>query len=68
MVGLQTDVKPWLTIMDVFMMTSQFEGLPIALLEAMSMECAILTTDAGGIKQVIRNDEMGLMVKLYRFT
>jgi glycosyltransferase involved in cell wall biosynthesis len=37
--------------MDIFMMTSEFEGLPVALLEAMSMECAVVCTDAGGIKR-----------------
>jgi len=63
MPGLQSNVKPWYSAMDIFMMTSEFEGLPIALLEAMSMECAIVTTDAGGIKQVIRdNKEEGIVV------
>ena len=60
--GLQTDVKPWYHLMDIFMMTSVFEGLPIALLEAMSMECAIITTNAGGIKEVVRNEMDGLVV------
>src|SRR5690606_13019958 len=46
--------------MDIFMMSSSFEGLPIALLEAMSMECAVVATNAGGIKEVIRNTEDGL--------
>lgn len=58
--GLKTDVKPYFSTMDIFMMSSSFEGLPIALLEAMSMECAIVSTDAGGIKEVIRNGEDGL--------
>ena len=62
--GLQTEVKPYYTAMDVFMMCSSFEGLPIALLEAMSMECAIVTTDAGGIKEVIRNEEDGQTVEV----
>lgn len=57
--GLQTDVIPWLSAMDIFMMTSEFEGLPIALLEAMSMKCAIVSTAAGGIKEVIRDGEDG---------
>jgi glycosyltransferase involved in cell wall biosynthesis len=48
--------------MDIFMMTSEFEGLPIALLEAMSMECAVATTNAGGVKEVIQKDISGLMV------
>lgn len=62
LVGLQTNTKPYFEAMDVFMMTSSFEGLPIALLEAMSMECAIVTTNAGGIKEVIRDKIDG---KLY---
>ena len=59
--GLQTDVMPWLSAMDIFMMTSEFEGLPIALLEAMSMETAVVCTDAGGIKELIRNREDGFL-------
>ena len=58
--GLKTDVKPYFEAMDIFMMSSSFEGLPIALLEAMSMECAVVSTDAGGIKEVIRNGKDGL--------
>jgi glycosyltransferase involved in cell wall biosynthesis len=60
--GLQTNVKPYYEAMDVFMMSSSFEGLPIALLEAMSMGCAIVSTDAGGIKEVIQNNENGILV------
>lgn len=60
--GLQTEVKPYYEAMNSFMMCSSFEGLPIALLEAMSMECAIITTDAGGIKEVIRNEQDGVVV------
>ncbi|RYG28092.1 MAG: glycosyltransferase, partial [Chitinophagaceae bacterium] len=60
--GLQTEVRPWYSAMDIFMMSSVFEGLPIAMLEAMSMQCAIVTTDAGGIKEVIRNEKDGLLV------
>lgn len=58
--GLQTEVKPYFEAMDIFMMSSQFEGLPIALLEAMSMECAVVATDAGGIKEVVQNGKNGL--------
>ena len=58
--GLQTEVRPYFEAMDIFMMSSSFEGLPIALLEAMSMECAVVSTNAGGIKEVIRKDKDGL--------
>ena len=62
--GLKTDVKPYFSAMDIFMMSSSFEGLPIALLEAMSMECAIVSTNAGGIKEVIRDKQDGLICKV----
>ncbi len=62
--GLKTDVKPYFSAMDIFMMSSSFEGLPIALLEAMSMECAIVSTNAGGIKEVIRDKQDGLTCKV----
>jgi len=64
MAGLQTEVRPWLNAIDVFMMTSVFEGLPIALLEAMSMECAIVATDAGGIREVVEQGESGYLVSV----
>jgi glycosyltransferase involved in cell wall biosynthesis len=60
--GIQTNVKPYYEAMDIFMMSSSFEGLPVALLEAMSMSCAIVSTDAGGIKEVLLNNENGIMV------
>ena len=62
MSGLQTNTKEWYAVMDVFMMTSEFEGLPIALLEAMSMACAIVSTDAGGVKEVLEHEKSGLIV------
>ena len=61
MPGLETEVRPYLAALDVYMMTSIFEGLPIALLEAMAMECPIISTDAGGIKEVIRDKEDGFL-------
>jgi glycosyltransferase involved in cell wall biosynthesis len=61
MPGLQTEVREFLAAFDIFMMTSKFEGLPIALLEAMSMGCAIVSTDAGGIGEVVRHEKEGLV-------
>ena len=59
--GLQTNTVGFLSAMDIFMMSSQFEGLPIALLEAMSTGCAIVSTKAGGVVEAIRNNRDGLL-------
>ena len=60
--GLQTETRPYFTAMDIFMMSSEFEGLPIALLEAMSMNCVPACTTAGGIPEVIKDGENGVLV------
>ena len=59
--GLQTDTVSFFSTMDIFMMSSSFEGLPVALLEAMSMNCAVVSTKAGGVVEVIRDKEEGLL-------
>ncbi len=60
--GLQTETRPYFAAMDIFMMSSAFEGLPIALLEAMSMNCVPACTAAGGIPEVITDGENGVLV------
>lgn len=61
MPGLKTNSSYWYKSFDIFLMSSAFEGLPLALLEAMSSSCAIVTTNAGGVKEVIRQEEDGLI-------
>jgi glycosyltransferase involved in cell wall biosynthesis len=57
--GIQTNAVDWYSAIDIFMMTSEFEGLPLSLLEAMSCECAVVATNAGGIKEVLANGVNG---------
>jgi glycosyltransferase involved in cell wall biosynthesis len=38
--------------MDIFLLTSDFEGLPLALMEAMSCGCVPVVSNVGGIKQL----------------
>jgi glycosyltransferase involved in cell wall biosynthesis len=60
--GLREDVRPILALMDVFMMSSIFEGLPVALLEAMAMQCPVVATAVGGIPEVVEHERTGLLV------
>jgi len=47
---------------DIFVMSSIKEGLPYILLEAMAAELPIVVTEAGGMPEIIKNHENGLMV------
>lgn len=60
--GLQSETRPYLQAIDIFMMCSEFEGLPIALLEAMSMGCMPACTAAGGIPELVKDKVNGILV------
>lgn len=47
---------------NVFLLPSFFEGLPMALLESMSFGLVPVTTNAGSIKYVIKNEINGIIV------
>jgi glycosyltransferase involved in cell wall biosynthesis len=48
---------------DVFVLPSYNEGLPMALLEAMSWGLPVITTPVGGIPELVIPDQNGLLVK-----
>ncbi|MBI3927724.1 MAG: glycosyltransferase [Armatimonadetes bacterium] len=60
--GLQEDVRPYYDCFDVFLMTSKFEGLPVALLEAMAMKKAVVASPVGGTPEVIEDGSSGVLV------
>lgn len=60
-IGERRNVGDYLACADYFILSSSYEGLPLTLLEAMSMGCVPVCTPAGGIKNVIRNGENGFI-------
>lgn len=60
--GTRNDVERLLPSFDVFVMSSRYEGLPIALLEAMSTGIAPVATRVGGIPEVVLDGENGRLV------
>lgn len=66
-VGVQKQVIPYLSIMDVYLSTSEFEGLPIAMLEAMSCEVPVVATRAGGIGEVVQHGVQGFLSEVEEY-
>ena len=58
--GERLDVDRFFSAADVFTMSSVSEGLPMSLLQAMSVGLPALVTNVGGMAEVVRNAHCGL--------
>ena len=60
--GMRDDVYELLAGFDIFALSSRYEGLPIALLEAMATGVACVATSVGGVPEVIVDGREGRLV------
>lgn len=60
--GHQERVVDYLSAMDVFVLPSLSEGIPMALLEALAIARPVVATRVGGIPEVIEHGVNGLLV------
>jgi L-malate glycosyltransferase len=61
MPGFRPDGRRVMALMDIFLMTSEFEGLPMALLEALVLAKPVVATAVGGIPEVVKNGDEGFL-------
>jgi glycosyltransferase involved in cell wall biosynthesis len=61
--GQRKDIPELLMAMDIFVLPSIKEGLPIALLEAMAAKRPVIATRVGAISKVIENKDIGILVE-----
>lgn len=59
--GVQTDVLSYYKTADLFLLTSNFEGYGMALVEAAAADCPIVTTDVGVAQDILHNGEARFM-------
>lgn len=60
--GWRGDLEKIYGATDVFVLTSRNEGTPVALIEAMASGVASVSTDVGGVRNVITNPSEGAVV------
>ncbi len=62
LLGWRDNVPEVLSAIDVFVLTSLWEGLPISVLEAFVSRKPVVATDTGGIREVVSENKTGFLV------
>lgn len=60
------DIGTFNSAMDIICLTSKNEGTPVSLIEAQAAEIPVVTTDVGGVRDIIIEGETGHVVPLER--
>jgi len=60
--GSRDDVPRLLSAMDVFVLPSINEALPIVILEAMAAGLPVVATEVGGVPEIVEHGKTGLLV------
>lgn len=61
LLGFRDDIPELLRGADVFLLTSRYEGISVALLESMRAGLPVIATRVGGIPETVRDGETGLL-------
>jgi glycosyltransferase involved in cell wall biosynthesis len=61
-VGESMNVSEELKKIDLFLMPSLYEGLPLSVLEAMASGCVIVASCVGGLKDLIEDEKNGYLI------
>lgn len=62
LLGYRSDATRVMSGFDVFCLASRHEGLPIALMEAIALGLPVVTTDVGGIRELVVDGAEALIV------
>jgi len=61
--GERRDIKDILHACDIFLLTSVYEGIPNAILEAQACNVPVVATDVGGVSEIIEDNHNGVLCK-----
>ena len=60
--GIRQDIPAVMSALDILVLSSKWEGLPVTLLEGMAARRPIVSTAVGGVPNVTANGEAALLV------
>lgn len=60
--GLREDAREIIAAADLFVLSSQFEGMPISVLESMGTHTPVISTRVGGLPEMIVDGKEGTLV------
>ncbi len=63
LLGFRRDIPEIMKCLDVFVLTSLWEGLPRVILQSMAAGVPVVATDVDGSSEVVRNGVNGFLVK-----
>ncbi len=62
--GSQSNVYPFLNDADIFLLPSNYEGMPMTIIEAMGTGLPIVASKVGGVPDMITDRESGLLTSI----
>lgn len=63
LVGFTDNPYKWINMADIYVMSSEYEGLPLVIAEAMTLNKPIVSTSVTGPNEMLHFGEYGLLVK-----
>ncbi|MFN4224354.1 MAG: GT4 family glycosyltransferase PelF [Fervidobacterium nodosum] len=60
--GVRSDIPELLKVADIFVMSSDYEGVPISLLEALASGVPVISTAVGGVPEILESGRAGILV------
>lgn len=63
MIGFRPDVIDVINCLDIYVMTSHHEGIPMTLLEAFALKRPVVAMSVGGIPEVVEDGVSGILIE-----
>lgn len=60
--GVRSDIADTLFASDIFALASDYEGLPVSVIEAMAAGLPVVATSVGGVPELVEHDRTGFLV------